>query len=364
MRLGVKAALVDGQVLPGDVEIERGLITGVGLSNPGARGLAVPGFIDVQINGFAGIDFTEASVDDYQHVARCLAETGVTSFQPTLISLPLDNYLSALRDFQPDAVRAGRVLGMHLEGPFIAPVRCGAHDPKNMIAPDLGIAAQLLESGKITHMTIAPELPGALDLISFVASKGVTVSLGHTDTDAEVANAAFNRGASSVTHIFNAQRPFSHRAPGLGVTALTRDDVFVTAIVDGIHLADATVLLIANAAGDRLVLITDAIAATGQPDGEYLLGDRTVTLSNGACRLPDGTLAGSALTMDQAIRNLIGLGFDLPRAVAAATSSPAALIKRPDLGSLSPGAAADVCVLDDNLAVARTIAFGAETFSA
>jgi N-acetylglucosamine-6-phosphate deacetylase len=363
MRLGVKAALVDGQMLSGDVEIEDGIIVEVGLSNPGVQGLAVPGFIDVQINGFAGVDFTDASVEAYQQVAQRLAETGVTSFQPTLISLPVESYLSALDNFRPESVKAGRVLGMHLEGPFIAPARRGAHDAANMINPDVAIAAQLLESGKVTHMTIAPELPGALDLIEFVASRGVTVSLGHTDADEATANAAFDRGASSVTHIFNAQRPFNHRAPALGVTALTRDDVFVTAIVDGIHLADATVRLIGSAAEGRLVLITDAIAAAGQPDGEYALGDRTVMLSNGACRLADGTLAGSALTMDQAVRNLVALGFDFPRAVAAATSAPAALVKRPELGSLSPGNAADVCVLDDNLAVTRTVAFGRETFS-
>ena len=363
MRLGVEAALVDGIITPGDVELTDGLIHAVGLPSPNGRGLAAPGFIDVQINGYAGIDFTTASGDDYQDVAQRLAMTGVTAFQPTLIALPLDTYHTTLHRFRPEAVAAARVLGMHLEGPFIAPSWCGAHNPANMIEPDIETARQLLSSGTVTHMTIAPELPGALDLISFLVSQGVTVSLGHSDTDAKNANAAFDRGATSVTHIFNAQRPFYHRAPALGVTALTRSDAFVTAIVDGFHLADETVRLIAAAAGARLVLITDAIAAAGQPDGDYQLGDRTVTMADGACRLADGTLAGSALTMDQAVRNLVDLGIDIPTAIGAATSSPAALIKRSDLGSLTPGTPADLCVLDDNLNVVRTAVNGSETYS-
>ena len=266
MRLGVKAALVQGQRVAGDVDIHNGAITTVGIPNPSGKGLAVPGLIDVQINGFAGIDFTDATTADYNLVAEKLAATGVTSFQPTLIALPIETYQSTLANFHPDQVEGARVLGMHLEGPFISPDRCGAHDPNHMLEPDIAAAAQLLASGKVTHMTIAPELDGASELISFVSQAGVTVSLGHTDATAADAHAGFDAGATSVTHIFNAQRPFSHREPALGVTALTRPDAFVTAIVDGIHLADETVRLIANAAGKKFVLITDAIAATGQPD--------------------------------------------------------------------------------------------------
>ena len=364
MRLGVKAALVDGRLVSGDVAIEDGLITGVGLLPAGRSGLAVPGFIDVQINGFDGVDFTWAETDDYRHVARKLTATGVTSFQPTLISLPESDYLNALGRLRPSDIREGRILGMHLEGPFLSPDRCGAHNPRNMIDPDTDLTEQLLEAGPLTYMTIAPELPGAMELIDLLAARGVTVALGHTDCSAATATAAFDRGARCVTHIFGAQRPWGHRDPGVSGVALVRNDTFVTAIVDGVHLAPETVQLAANSAGDRFVLITDAIAATGQPDGRYELGDRTVILENGACRLEDGTLAGSALTMDQAIRNMIDLGFTPRRAIHAATIAPAALIRRTDLGMLQPGSAADVCVLDDSFEVRRTVVFGSESFAA
>jgi N-acetylglucosamine-6-phosphate deacetylase len=363
MRLGVKAALVDNQLVKGDIAIDGDQIEAVGLSPAGKSGLAVPGLIDVQINGFDGVDFTTANTDSYRHVANRLAATGVTSFQPTLISLPITDYFSALTRLDPSAVREARILGMHLEGPFLSPRRCGAHDPANMLDPDVALTNEILDTGHVRHMTIAPELPGALDVIDLLVQRGVTVSLGHTDADAAAAKAGFDHGARCVTHIFSAQRPWAHRDPGVSGVALDRNDVFVTAIVDGVHLADETVRLAANAAGDRFVLITDAISASGRPDGTYPLGDRTVTLDGGECRLDDGTLAGSALTMDQAIRNMLILGFDPPRAIAAATSSPAKLIRRSDLGSLAPGTAADICVFDDNFEVRRTIVFGSESFA-
>jgi N-acetylglucosamine-6-phosphate deacetylase len=362
VRLGVRSALVDGELVRGDVGIEAGRIDAVGLSPAGKRGFAVPGLIDVQINGFDGVDFTHASTDDYRRTARRLAATGVTAFQPTLISLPPADYLVALERFDPSAVTEARILGMHLEGPFLSPRRCGAHDPDNMIDPDLTLVEELLETGKVTHWTIAPELPGALDLVEMLERRGVTVALGHTDCDAATAAAAFDRGARSVTHIFSAQRPWGHRDPGVSGVALVRNDVFVTAIVDGIHLSSEAVQLAANATGDRFVLITDAIAAAGQPDGTYALGDRSVILANGACRLENGTLAGSALTMDRAVRNMIDLAFDPLRAIGAATAAPAALLRRPDLGSLVPGSAADICVMDDAFEVTRTVVFGSESF--
>jgi len=362
MRLGVRAALVDGEIVKGDVAVEGDRIDAVGLLPAGASGLATPGLIDVQINGYDGVDFTHADADDYRHVARRLAQTGVTAFQPTLISLPMADYLAALQRFDPNVISDARVLGMHLEGPFLSRARCGAHDPQNMTAPDPSLIDELIAAGNVAHMTIAPELPGAIEAIDQLVGNGITVALGHTDADGETATTAFDHGARSVTHIFGAQRPWGHRDPGVSGVALDRDDVFVTAIVDGVHLADETVRLTANASGDRFVLISDAIAAAGRTDGTYALGDRSVTLRDGACRLADGTLAGSSLTMDQAIRNMIELGFDPTRAIHAATSAPATLIGRPDLGSLVPGSAADVCVFDDSFNVTRTLVFGSESF--
>ncbi|MCL1692272.1 MAG: amidohydrolase family protein, partial [Actinomycetia bacterium] len=289
MRLGVKAALVDGQIIEGDVAIGNGVIEAVGLSLSGRGDLAVPGFIDVQINGFDGVDFTTAEPDDYEIVGRKLAATGVTAFQPTLISLPEADYFAALGRLNVTRIQSARILGMHLEGPFLSPMRCGAHDPANMLDPDPTLMRRFLEAGPVTHVTIAPELPGALDLIEMLASDGVVVALGHTDADAATANAAFDRGARSVTHIFGAQRPWKHRDPGISGAALVRDDAFLTAIVDGVHLAPETVRLAANAARERFVLMTDAVSAAGRPDGEHRLGDRTLILNEGACRLENGT---------------------------------------------------------------------------
>ena len=364
MRLGVKGALVDGRIVGGDVSVDDGRVAAVGVSPAGAGGFAVPGFVDVQINGFDGVDFTTAGPDDYEHVAQKLSATGVTAFQPTLISLPSADYLRVLRQTRTMSIPSARVIGIHLEGPFLAPLRCGAHDPENMVNPDKTLAKQFLEAGPFTYATVAPELPCALDLIEYLTGAGVVVALGHTDADAATAHAAFDRGARSVTHIFGAQRPWKHRDPGIAGAALVRDDVYITAIVDGIHLAPEATMLAANAAGDRFVLITDAIAAAGRSEGEYLLGDRTVILKDGACRLENGTLAGSSLTMDQAVRNMVALGFEPARAIAAATSAPAALMRRDDLGRLEPGSRADVCVLDDSFRATRTLVGGFESFVA
>ncbi len=364
MRLGVKAALVDDQLVAGDVSIEAGRIAAVGLAPAGRSCVAVPGFIDVQINGFDGVDFTTAGPGDYAHVAQQLAATGVTAFQPTVISLPPSDVLKALQRVREVATPHARILGMHVEGPFLSPVRCGAHNPDNLLDPDPTLTRRLIDAGPFTYATIAPELPGALDLIARLVAAGVTVAIGHSDADAATAHAAFDAGARAVTHIFGAQRPWKHRDPGISGAALVRDDVFITAIVDGIHLAPEATMLAANAAGERFVLITDAIAAAGRPDGAHVLGDRTVILSDGACRLESGVLAGSALTMDRAVRNLIDLGYSPERSIGAATRAPAALMRRPDLGSLEPGRAADVCVLDGGYGVVRTVVAGKESFAA
>lgn len=364
MKLGVKAAVVDGQLVPGDVTIEDGSIAAVGVAPAARTGLAAPGFIDLQINGYAGVDFTTAEREDYTHVATMLAATGVTAFQPTLISLPIESSLGALRSLDPSAIDHARILGMHLEGPFLSREQAGAHDPQNMIDPDEELIEHFLSAGPLTHMTLAPELPGALELIDTLVKAGVTVSLGHTNCDAKTATEAFDRGARSVTHIFSAQRPWHHRDPGVSGVALVRDDTFVTAIVDGVHMAPEAVRLAANASGERFVLITDATAAAGQPDGRYAIGDRTVILKNGECRLNDGTLAGSVLTMDVAVRNMISLGYDPLVAIGAATSAPASLVCRSDIGRLAPGNTADVCVLDDSFKVQRTIVSGTESFAA
>ena len=362
MRLGVSAAFVDGDVVTGDVAIADGTIEAVGLQPPGSSGLASPGFIDIQVNGFAGIDYTTATVEDYRQTGLIMAATGVTAYQPTLITVTAEAALSALASVAEAAMKipAPRIVGMHLEGPFLSPLRCGAHDPSNIVDPDLALVDRYLAGGPVTMMTIAPERPGAIEIIDHLVRNNIIVSLGHSDADAATTLAAFDAGATAVTHLFNAQRPFNHRDPGITGAALSHRSAFVSIIVDGHHLSPETVRIVDGAAYGRYVLITDAIAAAGRPDGPYPLGDRSVFVSNGEARLDDGTLAGSVLTMDSAVRNVVEIGIPLERALAAATSTAARAINRPDLGSISPGSTADVTILDDHLEVVRTLVDGSD----
>jgi N-acetylglucosamine-6-phosphate deacetylase len=366
MRLGVSAALVAGAVLPGDVAVQDGRVSEVGLSPPGRTGLAAPGFVDVQVNGFAGVDFLVADIEGYARAGEALARTGVTAYQPTLISSPVAVCSEAIATLaRLDGNRVGaRVLPAHLEGPFLSRLHHGAHNPANMRPADPALADALCGAGPVGYFTVAPELEGGLDLVQHLVGLGKVVSLGHSDARGDTAILAFERGARAVTHIFNAMRRWAPRDPGLPGVALSRPDVFVTAIVDNVHLAAETVKLILASAGDRLVLITDAIEAAGLGDGTYRLGDRTVHVSGMEARLADGTLAGSVLTMDQAVRNLIGHGARLETALGAASRVPARLIRRPDLGELRPGGCADIVVLDDSMRVRRTLVEGVEVYSA
>jgi len=239
MKLGVEAALVDGLLVKGDVEVSEGRIVAVGLSSPAGHGIAVPGFVDLQVNGFGGVDFLDADVDGYRRAGEALLETGVTAYLPTLITTPEQQLLAAMAEV-PTGESRPRILGMHLEGPFLSQNRLGTHEASARRDPDLAMLDRLLAAGPVRLMTLAPELPGADALIDRLLERGVAVSLGHTDATAAQANAAFDRGALSVTHLFNAMRPFLHRDPGIVGAALARDDVVVSIILDGIHLAPET----------------------------------------------------------------------------------------------------------------------------
>jgi N-acetylglucosamine-6-phosphate deacetylase len=367
VRLGVEAALVDGELVRGDVAIADGAVAQVGVSPAGRAGTAVPGYVDLHINGVAGVDFLTADGAGYRRAAGALAAAGVVAFQPTFVSAPVDDYGDALGVAAEAAgARDGRplVTGVHLEGPFLSPEWPGAHDPEHLRAPDPDLAERLVAAGPVRMITLAPELPGGLDLIERLAGAGVAVSCGHSGADAPTAHAAFARGARAITHLHNAHRRFRPRDPGLGGVALVRADVSVQAIVDGVHLAPETAYGAFLAAGRRFCLVTDAIEAAMLGDGRYELGRRHVTVSDGAVRLADGTLAGSVLTMDEAVRNLVACGASLASAVHAASAAPAALLGREDLGALRPGAPAHLTVLDEELRPVRTLVGGAEAFSA
>jgi N-acetylglucosamine-6-phosphate deacetylase len=360
MRLGVEAALVRGELVPGDVAVEDGRVVAVGLAG-GPRGrVAVPGFVDLQVNGFGGVDFLSASSDDYTRAGEALLRAGVTAYQPTLITSAEESTVEALRAM-PTAAPGPRILGAHLEGPFLSPDRPGVHPVSHLRAPDVALLDRLLDAGVVTQMTLAPELPGADALVLRLRERGVAVSAGHTDATAEEANHGFDVGVGGVTHVFNAMRPLRPRDPGIAGAALTRGGVVIGMVVDGHHLADEMVGLVWSCAAGRVALVTDAMAAAGteRNGGTFQLGDVAVTVEDGAApKRADGTLAGSVLTMIEAVRNLHALGVPFEQAVGAATEVPARFLTRDDVGILEPGAPADAVVLDDRLEIRAVLCSG------
>ena len=365
-RLGVSAALVDERLLTGDVAVDDGVVTEVGLPPaPGGR-IAAPGLVDLQVNGFAGVDLMTADADEVRTVGRSLAGYGVTAWLPTLITAPAEATDAALDvlasvvpvtpgDWSGDGAEP---LGVHLEGPYLSERRLGTHRAEHRRDPDAAELAGWRARGPVVAVTLAPELAGGLGVVKALAGAGLLVSVGHTDATAEQAHAAFDAGARTVTHLFNAMSPLHHRAPGVPGAALGRSDVVVQLVVDGHHLAPDVVRTAWAAAAGRVVLVTDATAAAARPEGEYALAGVALQVRDGAVRNGDGALAGSALTLDVAVRNACELGIDPAAALVAATSAPADLIGRPDLGRLVPGRRADLVVLGDDLALRDTLLAG------
>lgn len=363
MRLGVDAAVMDGDLVAGDVEVIDSVVVSVGLA-PARTGLvAVPGFVDLQVNGFAGVDLLAADEDGVLSAARALRDTGVAAWQPTLITSPEDDLIATAATIteareHPDGAD---ILGVHLEGPFISPDGLGTHPGAHRRDPDPKLLERLLNAGPVTCMTLAPERPGALKLIDLLHQRGVVVAAGHTNATAEEANAAFDRGVHTVTHLFNAMRRFRARDPGIVGAALGRPDVIVQIINDHHHLAPDTVRMVWQAARGRVALVTDAIAAAGLGDGGYRLGEVEVWVADGAVRRADGTLAGSVLTMPEAVRNLVEVGAPLAAAIDAATAVPARVLGRADLGRLQPGFPANLVVIDEQVTVHRVVRDGTVT---
>ncbi|HUO45742.1 MAG TPA: N-acetylglucosamine-6-phosphate deacetylase [Acidimicrobiia bacterium] len=359
-RLGVAGALIGSDLVVGDISIANGHIEAIGLS-PRGTGLAIPGFVDPQVNGFAGVDFLTATPQEVAEAGAALARTGVVAYQPTLITSRLQDTVSAAGIIR-EAVglgRGARIVGIHLEGPFLSPRRPGAHPPELLKSPDWEQIAPMLAAGPVTMVTLAPELPGAREVITRLVEGGVIVSLGHSDAKAQEADQGFDAGATAVTHLFNAMRPLSHRDPGIAGAALARSSIYLGVIVDGHHLADETIITIWRAAAERMVVVTDAIAATGQGDGTWKLGEVSVEVKDGVARRSDGTLAGSVGTMDSSFRNLLDLGIPLPDVVAATSHNARRLLGLP-AGDLTKGAHADLVVVDDNYCVVRALIAGKE----
>jgi N-acetylglucosamine-6-phosphate deacetylase len=358
MRLGVEAAVVGRRLVPGDVEIDDGRIARYGVASANGKGIASPGFIDLQVNGFGGVDFLEADGAGYREAGEALLRTGVTGFLPTFITAPEDQLVTALAEIPTSANGGPRILGAHLEGPFLAAKRLGTHPTSARRDPDPQLLERLLVAGPVRLVTLAPELPGAGELIELLLENGITVSCGHTDATAAEANAAFDHGVRTVTHLFNAMRPFTHRDPGIAGAALARSDVVIQLILDGIHLAPDTARLVWRSAAGRVALVTDAMAGAGTGDGSYSLGGLEIEIRDGVARRSDGVLAGSSLTMIDAVRNLHELGVALPEALHAGSTVPARVLGLRDSGRISAGARADLVVLDDNLEIDRVLVGG------
>jgi N-acetylglucosamine-6-phosphate deacetylase len=361
---------------PGYVSIQGGLIAEVAEGPPPGTpdlildsGVLVPGLVDLQVNGYYGVDLADGDPEGWALVARRLPETGTTAFLPTFITAPVPTLATAVRSAAKttEAVTAGaRVLGLHLEGPFLSPARAGAHRRDWIVPPSPGAVAELLEAGHgvLRLMTLAPEADGALAAIRTLTEAGVVVSIGHSDATAAQVAAGADAGARMVTHLFNAQRGLHHREPGVVGQALTDQRLTSGLIVDLSHVSAAACAIAFAAAPGRICLVTDAAACAGMPPGRYLLGGQPVDLppGGGAPVRPGGTLAGSALRMDQAVGNAVAVGLGLPEAVAAASRIPADLIGRPDLGRLAAGAAADLAWLGDDLRARATWVGGAQVY--
>jgi N-acetylglucosamine-6-phosphate deacetylase len=333
-----------------------------------ATGLLVaPGFVDLQCNGAAGIDLT-TEPERLWEMAAVLPRWGVTAWLPTIVTAPAairHRALAAWRAGPPPSLAEGRPpaapLGLHFEGPFLAPERRGAHPPQHLAAPDVALVESEGWVGAVALVTLAPELPGAGALIKTLVAEGIVVSAGHSSATAAEARAAVDAGVSYVTHLFNAMAPLHHREPGLAGVALSDDRLRAGLIVDGLHVDPAMVAVAARALGDRLSLVTDAVAALGAPPGPVPLGAYTaeVSAADGGVRLPDGTLAGSTLALDQAVRNLVAFaGVPLAAAVGSVTEVPARVLGLADRGTLTGGAAGDLVLLDRDGALVATVIGG------
>jgi N-acetylglucosamine-6-phosphate deacetylase len=331
--------------------------------------LLAPGFIDLQLNGGFGRDFT-AEPESIWQVAERLPQYGVTSFLPTIITAPPEAAARAqavLAAGPPAGFSGAWPLGLHLEGPFLNPAKRGAHNPAHLRAPDLAAIADWSPGSGVRLVTLAPELPGALEVIRTLWHRGVVVSAGHSLANAAEARRGFEAGIRYGTHLFNAMPPLDHRTPGLAGALLTEPSITAGIIADGVHVHPDMLRLAWLAKGPaRLNLVTDAMAALGMPPGSYRLGDLDVSVDATTARLADGRLAGSVLSLDRALRVLVeAAGCSPAQAVATVTSTPAEVLGEAGAhGRVAPGCAADLVLLTPDLQVRATIAAGEVVFSA
>ncbi len=340
----IVAAGAGAPPVPADLALGDPLVPGVTL---------VPGFVDMHAHGGGGADYAAPDPDEVLRAVAYHRRHGTTTSIASLVSAEPDELAGSIRVLA-GLVDAGEVAGIHLEGPWLSPARAGAHDPARLRHPDPATLARLLDlaAGRIRMVTLAPELPGGLAAVGQVVAAGAVAAIGHTDADHDTTRAALRAGASVATHLFNAMPPVHHRRPGPVPALLTDPRVTVELVADGVHLDPALVTMVCRAVGyHRVALVTDAIAASGQPDGWYRLGGLPVVLAGGEARVPaTGALAGGTATMDQLFRTALGDGYPDPaalrRAVAVTAGNPARALGLTRVGRLAVGYHADAVALD------------------
>ena len=352
-----------GAVIPGHLDIHGPTILDVTEDLTAPDDIVVPGFVDLHCHGGGGHTFTEGSADAARAAAGFHLRQGTTTMLASLVSSPFALMRDATAAFAPLAAE-GVIAGIHFEGPYLSRVRCGAQNPAHLRDPSTEELAELIRigAGAVRLVTVAPELPGALDAIRLLAGHGVLAALGHTDATYEQTLAGVAAGATVGTHVFNGMRPPHHREPGPVIALLDSAPVVCELVADGIHLHDGMLAFAARAAGpDRCALITDATDAAGMPDGTYGLGGQPVIVADRVARLErDGSIAGSTLTMDAALRRAVSAGIPLPDAALMAATTPARALGLDDrLGALEAGLRADLVVLSADLEVKRVMRAGA-----
>ncbi|MFX0061735.1 MAG: N-acetylglucosamine-6-phosphate deacetylase [Candidatus Hermodarchaeota archaeon] len=335
--------------------------------------IAAPGFIDIHIHGYGGCDVTSGQESCLVEMSKSLLRHGVTSFLPTTVTQSLDVLLKVcniLKMVIEKRVNGAEILGIHLEGPYIGKgEEAGAQNIKFARNPDIKELEELIKNSanNIRRITLAPELPGVLELIKYAKEMGIVIAAGHTNATYEEAMIGFDAGVTICNHLFNGMRPFHHREPGIVGAYFVRDDIYAELIADMIHLHPGAITTVIKLKGiERIILITDAIAGTNLSDGEYELGGLKTVIKDGFSRIKTtGRLAGSTLTMDVAVKNMVThLGIDLKDAVRMATSNPADAMKLSNYGRLAPGCVGDIVLLDSELNILSTICRGKILYSA
>jgi N-acetylglucosamine-6-phosphate deacetylase len=365
------------------IVIEEGRIVAMGHRDemrvpPGANDFVasgmtiVPGFVDVHIHGAGGHDVMEANARALDRITAAVARHGTTSMVATTVTAPIEDtcrslegiasYIREHQDLAGDARPTAEILGIHLEGPFISKAKRGVHPPDSLAKPSVETLEKLLAAadGLVKIVTVAPELPGAIELIEAIVAAKIVAALGHTDASYDQARAAIQAGARHAVHVYNAMRQFEHRDPGVVGAILTDPEITAEIIADGVHVAGPAIQVLIGCKGvDAVLLVSDGIAATGMPDGNYRLGNFDVTVRDGVCRNSEGKLAGSTLTLDRAIRNLVAIGVSLQDAVRMATILPARRLGLAGKkGIIAVGADADLVALTPDLRVAGVMTRG------